>query len=252
VSGTNLAAVLSGFGYAPSIETKEVTAIVDLGWPGSPLNFALEPLVGTLDVKARDGRFVEVDSGSGPMRVFSLLNFTAIAKRMALDFSDVFGKGISFDVLTASIVLEQQRLEFTEPMVIDGTGAYFRVSGSVDLATGALNNDMIVTLPVSKSLPWYAAYLSFVNPLAAGAVLVGERIFRNQIQQVSSATYRVRGTLDDPDVKFVSIFGRPPESTAQASVVAADELPKPATGAQGDTAPDAASDDSAEMPTEPQ
>ena len=103
---------------------------------------------------------------------------------------------------------------------------------------------------MSKSLPWYAAYLSFVNPLAAGAVLVGERIFRNQIQQVSSATYRVRGTLDDPDVKFVGIFGRPAEPTAQVSVVEAEEPPKEPAGAQPADEPDATSEGSIETPAE--
>ena len=48
------------------------------------------------------------------------------------------------------------------------------ISGSTarsNLFTGMLDNEMVVTLPVSSSLPWYAAYLGFVNPIAAGAVL---------------------------------------------------------------------------------
>jgi uncharacterized protein YhdP len=217
--------VLTEFGYARSVETKSARAQVDLHWSGSPLNFALAGLSGEVDTRAEEGRFLEVDSGSGPLRVFSLLNFTAIAKRIALDFSDVFGKGVSFELLTARLGIDQRRISFVEPMVIDGTGGYFRVSGRVDLATGALDNEMIVTLPVNKSLPWYAAYLGFVNPLAAGAVLVGERIFRNQIQQFSSATYKVKGTLEDPKVEFVGIFGRP---ATTGETPAAVESPKPA------------------------
>jgi uncharacterized protein YhdP len=229
ITARDVGEVLTAFGYARSAETKKTKALVDLRWPGSPLNFALPALVGTVDARAEEGRFLEVDSGSGPLRVFSLLNFTAIAKRMALDFSDVFGKGVSFEVLTARLAIDGRRLEFVEPMVIDGTGGYFRVSGRVDLETGLLDNEMIVTLPVNKSLPWYAAYLSFVNPLAAGAVLVGERIFRNQIQQFSSATYRVSGTLEDPKVDFVGIFGRP--ATAGETPAAA-EPPEPAQPAE--------------------
>ena len=84
----------------------------------------------------------------------------------------------------------------------------FGAAGSqVDLDGGTLNNEMIVTLPVSASLPWYAAYLGiFANPLAAGAVIVGERIFRNQIEQFSSAKYKIEGTLDEPKVSFVRVF----------------------------------------------
>ncbi len=207
-SGANLAEILPAFSYAASVESKSVAADTVIEWPGSPLAFELATLTGTIGVQVKDGRFVDVDSGGGTMRVFSLLNFTAIAKRMALDFSDVFGKGISFDEVTARVRMDQGRLEFVDPMVIDGTGAYFRVGGRVDFNTGALDNDMVVTLPVSSSLPWYAAYLSFVNPIAAGAVLVGERLFRDQIDQFSSATYKVSGTLTDPKVEFVRVFGR--------------------------------------------
>ncbi len=216
VSGENLATVLPAFGYAPSVETESVAAKVDLVWPGSPLNFDLARLKGMVNVEAKEGRFVDVESGSGAMRVFSLLNFTTIAKRMALDFSDVFGKGISFDEVTAGVAMDGGNIRFVDPMVIDGSGAYFRVGGQVDFLSGALDNEMVVTLPVSSSLPWYAAYLSFINPIAAGAVLVGERLFRNQIDQFSSATYKVTGTLEDPKVEFVRVFGRGPTATPAA------------------------------------
>ena len=217
VTTKDVAGVLSDFGYAPSVETKKARAEVDLTWPGSPLKFALAPLEGTMDVKAEEGRFVDVQSGSGTMRVFSLLNFTTIVKRMSFDFSDVFGKGIAFDSLTAKLAVKDRKIDFVEPMVVDGSGAYFRVGGRVDLGTGELDNEMIVTLPVNKSLPWYAAYLAFINPIAAGAVIVGERLFRSQIRQLSSATYKVKGTLEDPQVTFVGILGRTGDTASGAA-----------------------------------
>ena len=95
---------------------------------------------------------------------------------------------------------------------------------------------MLVTLPVSSSLPWYAAYLGFVNPLAAGAVLVGERIFRNQIEKFSSAKYKVTGTLQDPKVTFVQVF---PKAMDEPAVTAAE--PAPGDGAPAaDPAPSGA------------
>ena len=159
-----------------------------------------------MSVKASDGRFVDVGEGSGAVRIVSLLNFTAIAKRMALDFSDVFGKGISFDAITGVVAADQGTIVFVEPLVIEGTGGEYRISGSVNLLNGVLDNEMVVTLPVSSSLPWYAAYLGFVNPLAAGAVLVGERIFHNQIDKFSSAKYKIGGTLQNPEVNFEQVF----------------------------------------------
>jgi uncharacterized protein (TIGR02099 family) len=243
----DLAKVLPQWNYAPSLETTSARVDADIGWPGSPLNFALPRIVGTLSLKAEKGRFVDLGEGSGAVRVFGLLNFAAIAKRMTLDFSDVFGKGISFDKVTGSVMADQGVIRFIDPLRIDGTGGDFRINGTVNLLTGTLDNEMVVTLPVSASLPWYAAYLGFVNPIAAGAVIVGERLFRNQIDKMSSAKYKIGGTLQNPEVNFQQVFppameqppggavetpAQPIPATASASTEAArQEAPSGATEA---------------------
>ena len=98
----DLATVLPQWNYAPSLETTSTDVDTDISWPGSPMNFSLPSIVGQISLKAKEGRFVDVGEGSGAVRIFSLLNFAAIAKRMTLDFSDVFGKGISFERSPAS------------------------------------------------------------------------------------------------------------------------------------------------------
>ena len=97
-------------------------------------------------------------------------------------------------------------LRFDEPMFIEGSGSLIRVSGTVDLDSGALDNQMIVTLPLNQSLPWYAAYLALANPAAGVGVLVANRIFDQQIENLSSGKYLITGTLDEPQVEFDTIF----------------------------------------------
>ena len=63
-----------------------------------------------------------------------------------------------------------------------------------------------MTLPVSNSLPWYGVYLALANPLAGLGVLVGERVLRKPLEQFSSAKFTVTGDLDDPQIKFVSLW----------------------------------------------
>jgi uncharacterized protein YhdP len=86
----------------------------------------------------------------------------------------------------------------------------------VDLRSGELDAQMIVTLPVSDSLPWYAAYLTFVNPLAGLGVALGERVFRKPIERMSSAKFEVSGPLDDPEVVFSELFNKDIEETDSA------------------------------------
>ena len=97
-------------------------------------------------------------------------------------------------------------MRFAEPMAVNGSGSNFRIAGTVDLVEGQLDNEMIVTLPVTKGLPWYAAYVALANPLAGLGVLVGERVLRKPLEQFSSAKYQITGTLDDPELKFISVW----------------------------------------------
>ena len=206
LSAGNLAEVLPLWDYAANLETKSTHLRGDFAWAGSPPNVELERLIGSADIRANEGRFLDVESGQGVQRIFSLINFGAITRRLGGDFSDVTGKGVGFDTLNASVRLTEGRLDFVEPMEVLSTGSDFKIAGTVDLVDGMLDNEMIVTLPVSKNLPWYAAFLSLANPVAGIVVIAGERVLRKPLQQFSSAKYAVSGTLDDPQVDFVSIF----------------------------------------------
>jgi uncharacterized protein YhdP len=138
----------------------------------------------------------------------SLLNITALTKRITFDFSDVVGEGISFEEAFGDIQLEDQKLSFTKNLIIKSTSSRYELGGEVDLSGNTLDAQMIVTLPVSDSLPWYAAYLAIANPLAGLGLAVGERVFRKPIEQMSSAKFLVSGPLDDPKVTFTELFNR--------------------------------------------
>jgi len=188
---------------------------LDVSWVGSPLNFELLQTRGDAEVTVRTGRFLDVTNGNNALRIFSLLNFNAIAKRMSLNFKDVFGRGISFENVHSLTTLEDGTLTFVQPLKVDGTGGDFKVNGRIDLANGQLDNEMVVTLPVNKSLPWLGAYLALANPVVGIGVLVGERILRKPIKELSSAKYRITGDTDDPKLELVSVFDRSMENTAQ-------------------------------------
>ncbi len=230
ISALDMGDVLEGWGYARSIETESMLTQASVSWPGSPLNFELLQLRGDIEAGVTSGRFLDVTSGGNTLRIFSLLNFTAIAKRMSLNFKDVFGRGLSFEKVEAATVLDEGQLRFTRPMQVEGTGGDFKVNGSIDLIAGTLDNEMVVTLPVNKSLPWLGAYLALANPMVGIGVLVGERILRKPIKELSSAKYKITGSLDDPQIELESIFDRSMDegkSVEQAKeIVVPDNLPQ--------------------------
>ncbi|MGA1371569.1 MAG: YhdP family protein [Pseudomonadales bacterium] len=237
----NLAEVLPLWGYAPNVASKRAQVDGVVSWPGSPAAFSLAALRGVAAVSADDGRFLEVAAGGGTQRILSLLNFTTIAKRMSLDFSDVFGRGLSFDELRAELGFETGTLRFLKPLSVEGTGIKLRMTGTVQLAERALDHEMVVTLPVNRSLPWYAAYLGLANPIAGLGVLVGERVLRKPLETFSSARYRVTGTVENPRVQLLSVFATDSEERAVEVPVGA-----PDTNPVGTEAEDSATKTSAE------
>lgn len=239
VSAGDLKDVLPLWDFAPSIESESFRSSGRLSWPGSPMNFELAGLSGEARLELTNGRFLDVEQGAGATRILSLINFANIVKRISLDFSDVFGRGISFEEVVAPLTLVDGRARFPEPAKIKGTGPRFEISGNVDLVTGALDNEMVVTLPLQASLPWYAAVLALSNPAAAAGVLVGRRVFRNPIESLSSGTFHVSGTYDDPQVELVRMFDNQVDPTpADASAADESEVMSAAPADDEDRSPD--------------
>jgi len=206
IQGVALGSVLSQWGFDLSIEGESFRGEGDLTWPGSPLAFAVNKVDGLFNSEIDNGRFVNIEQGRGVARVLGLLNYSTIARRLSGNFSDVLSKGVSFNRIQARVKFQSGILGFTEPMFVEGNGLLFRVNGTVDLSDGRLDNELVITLPVSDSLPWYAAYIAIANPVAGVGVLLGRRIFGAQIENLSSGKYQISGTVNDPRVEFVSMF----------------------------------------------
>lgn len=229
ISAGDLKDILPRWDYASPVTSESMLLDVEVAWAGSPLNLELLELEGEAELTLRDGRFEDVEAaGNSALRLLSLLNFNAIARRLNLDFRDVFGRGISFEEINARAALDHGQMTLLKPMEVDGTGSRFVLSGDVDLRTGLLDNELVVTLPLTKGLPWYAAYVALANPLAGIGVLLGERVLRKPLEQFSSAKYEVSGTLEEPEVKLVGIFSN--------KVTAPSAAGDPATGS-GASAP---------------
>ena len=215
--------VLPQWDYEPSLRSESAELHVDASWPGSPLNVAINGLTGKAYFRATNGYFIDVEGGAGT-RIFSLLNINTIFKRMNFDFKDVTGEGVSFDTLKADTKLMAGTLEFVEPAKMKGSGSDFKMGGSINLIDGIMNdNEMIVTLPVSDSLPWYAVYVSLANPVAGLAVLAGQQALKRPIKQLSTAKYQISGSWDDPDVRLVGIWNDKMQAYQQTQDQGAEE-----------------------------
>lgn len=202
----DLAEALRRFGFASSIEGEGLKISSDVAWQGSPAVVDVNAISGTVEIHEGKGRFVQAETG-GALKLLGVFDFASLARRFRLDFSDVVDRGFEFSDISGVTRFNQGEVDVKEPIVIDGSSGKFKVGGSVDLNSGTLDNDMIVTLPVGNTLPWYAAYSAIATgPLAGATVMLAQKVFENQIDQFSSAKYKITGTIEQPEIEFVAIF----------------------------------------------
>lgn len=206
LSGADLGDVLLAWGYAPSITSRDFQVDIDGGWPGSPALAGLGHFSGSLAAQARRGQLLEVEGGAAALRVFGLLNFNALGRRLRLDFSDLLGRGLSYDRIEGSLAGTDGVLLTREPLVLDGPSTRLELDGQLDMAQDRIAARLRVTLPLSNNLP-LAALLAGAAPVA-GALLIVDQLVGDRLSRVASVDYRVDGPWQDPQI---SLFGRPPK-----------------------------------------
>ena len=196
--GANLGTILEAWDFDASVESEQFEMNASIQWPGSPLAFDIVNSSGQFQASASNGRILEFDQGGDMLRLVSLLNFSKILNRLALDFRDVTQEGLHYDSASMEVILDNGLLSFKEPLRIDGPSARLLLGGSVNTRSGELNNDLTVRIPLHKGLQTYAAYLAATNPPATVALLLGTLIISEPIKALLTAQYDITGDLENP------------------------------------------------------
>jgi uncharacterized protein YhdP len=202
----DLAEAQQNFGFASSIEGEGLKLTADVSWDGSPAMVDIERVSGEVEILEGSGRFVQAETG-GALKLLGIFDFASLARRFRLDFSDLIDDGFEFTDIQGVISFDEGEVVVQEPIVIHGSSGKFTVGGGMNLVSNTLDNDMIVTLPVGRTLPWYAAYSAIATgPLAGAGVMLAQKVFENQINLMSSAKYKISGSIEEPEIQFVTIF----------------------------------------------
>lgn len=192
------------FGVEHIIEAEKTGVQGTVKWKGSPAMISFTRLQGDLSFSSEKGRFLNSTASTDLMRVINVFNFDTWARRLKLDFADLTKKGVSFDKVSAEINLEQGKVTFDKPLIMEGPSGRFELKGVIDSVQNSVDASLIVTIPVNQNATWIAA-LAAGLPVAAGVWAVS-KIFGDQIDKLSSVNYAISGSLDDPNVKFVSLL----------------------------------------------
>lgn len=204
LSSRNLSGIQAAWRSKPVIEAKKSNINVSLNWPASPASFDIKKAKGEMAIQLKDGRFLEAGEANA-LSAFGILNFSAIGRRLRLDFTDIYESGLHFDDVKGKATMENGLITIVDTLNIDGPSAKFAASGTVNTLNKELNQELSVTFPLSSTLPFVAILAGFAPPVAA-SLFVGERLVGDEIERFTSATYELTGSWDEPSLKLKKRF----------------------------------------------
>jgi uncharacterized protein (TIGR02099 family) len=201
----NMADVLRNWKKPEMVESQSASILVDVNWLSAPQDFHLVDIAGLIQLKLTEGRFHrEATAGDGLLRLMSILNFDSLARRLRLDFTDLYKTGLAYDEISGKVSFDRGTMTFVDPLLVRSPSSDLQMAGTLNLREETVNARIVANLPVAGNLTFYAA-LATGLPAAAGVYLVS-KIFKKQVNQVASVSYTMTGSWDKPKMKFDRLF----------------------------------------------
>ncbi len=197
INSTNVGQMLAQLGFAPFVEAEMAEVTASLYWPGPPSSAWLDHISGDLALRAEEGSLVDVAPG-GAGRAAGLLSISALPRRLALDFRDVFNRGLVFDDITADFVMVDGNA-YTDNLKLTGPVAEVGLIGRTGLRDRDYRQQAVVTAEPGKVLPTVGALLA--GPQVAAALLIFTRIFKKPLGGIGRASDCVTGSWSEPTVE---------------------------------------------------
>ena len=200
MASESLGDFLNSMDISSSVLGGQTLVSFDAWWHGTPGNFALSRLNGQVEFSVIDGNIT--GASAGPGRLLGLVSFTALPKRLSLDFRDVFESGFSFDEATGSFALENGVAK-TDDVLLKSSAASISVSGLTDLVERRYDQLMTIRPGVGNTLPLIGALAAGPAGAAAGLALQG--LLQDELAEASQVRYTITGDWDDPVIEPVEI-----------------------------------------------
>ena len=194
----NTKALMEEFGFQGILSSKNLTIDLDLFWPYIPSSDGVFDANGTVKVNIKDGRITAIDPIAG--KVLGLLSIAELPKRLVLDFSDIFKKGLSFNRLSAEFQFKNGSA-YTCNLAMKGTSVDILLVGVTDMIGETYNQLAMVQPLLSDALPMSGAV--FGGPGVAAAVYLFTKLLRKPLKNIGVSYYSIGGTWDNPKIEKI-------------------------------------------------
>ena len=194
----NVGSALDELGLDPVLEGESAKVTANVSWFGNLSADWRKTISGDVVLEMDQGSVLDLEPGAG--RMMGLMSFTELPRRLALDFRDVFNRGLVFDAVTGAFVLIDGSA-YTDNLLLTGPVADIGVVGRTGLKDQTYQQQAIVTVEPGKILP----AMGFLAGTGVGAaLLLFTEIFKEPLKGIGRASYCMSGTWDDPLIERLS------------------------------------------------
>ncbi|MCE9787976.1 YhdP family protein [Shewanella chilikensis] len=231
-------------GLDPGVKDSPLEVKAELNWLGAPLAFNLESLSGKVRFDLGKGHIEQLsDKGA---RIFSLFSLDSLLRKLSLDFTDVFGKGLYYNSFGGDLTLENGVLKTTNTEM-DAIAGNMKVRGYTDLVTESLNYDIRFVPQLASSVPTVVLLSTSAWTMGLGAFAL-TKVLEPVIEIISEIRFRLTGTMSDPKLEELerkskeieipeSVLPRQPKSApGKVQTQVQDDEPAATDAGQGDQA----------------
>jgi uncharacterized protein YhdP len=196
VDSTDVADTLEQLGFDKIMAGKAGKLKVGLRWPGGPSADFLDDASGTLGLEIRKGEVLDIEPGTG--RLLGLISVAALPRRLALDFRDVFNKGLAFDTIRGDFKLVSGNA-YTCNLGLEGPVADMGIIGRAGFRAKDYDQLAVVRPQVGNVLPVLGGAV-LGGPIGGVTMLLISQVFRKPLSTLGESYYRVSGQWEKPAV----------------------------------------------------
>ena len=197
LTAKNTGDMLKSLRFNTPLNKGNLTVKGDLSWRGSPMDFTLKKVNGKFNLQSSDG--VIENAGSDAGQFLGLLNVNKFLNRIALDFSDVKDKSLSYKTLKGNFRINHGNL-YTDDFFMESSQANMLLVGRTGLIKQDYDYNLSVIPQISNAAP--VAGLAF-GPQVAVALLAFKNLFGKEFDKASMQKYRITGSWDKPIIKKI-------------------------------------------------
>ena len=184
----------------PGVKDAPLDLKAQISWQGAPFNFALDSLNGKVQFQLGKGHLSQIsDKGA---RIFSLFSLDSLLRKLSLDFSDVFGKGLYFNSFNGNLNIDNGVVKTTDTQM-DAIAGNMKVRGYTNLSSESLNYDIRFVPQLASSVPTVVLLSTSAWTLGLGAFAL-TKVLEPMIEIISEIRFRLTGTMTSPHLEEIS------------------------------------------------